>query len=383
MMTQNVLKPTQRVALVARGAAVAGGEVSLLALARHLPHPWRPILWVTEEGELSERAAAMGLEVVQGSWEFLSPRRPQASLTRIHREVLALEAHGVDLVHVNSPVEASAFLAAALWARRPSLVHVRIAYERDFLRTQGLGLADEVIFNSHALREEIGWAGGEVVPNGVELPDPPDASRRAALREQLGFDSEVCLIGQVGQVIETKGVDLSLRAFAKLGRREPEAFLLIVGDDHQAKGAYRERMEALAQELGVAERVRFLGYRRDAQDLMAALDLLLCPSRAEPFGRVLIEAMSQAVPSIATRVGGIPEVLVHQSEGMLVPSEDLAALSEALYRMVADPPLRRMMGRRGRARAEQHFSAASHAQRVAAIYERVSAPYLRGGELSG
>ena len=122
-MLHRTPKSTRRVALVARGASVAGGEVSLLTLARHLPAGWSPLIWVTEEGELSERAESMGLEVHGGSWEFLSPRRPLQAARRVRETARALDELAVDLVHINSPVEASEFVGAALWARRPSLVH--------------------------------------------------------------------------------------------------------------------------------------------------------------------------------------------------------------------------------------------------------------------
>ncbi len=382
MMPHDSLNSSLRVALVARGASVAGGEVSLLTLARHLPAPWTPCIWVTEEGELAERAESLGLELVRGSWEFLSPRRPAQALRRVRETARAFEAQGIDLVHVNSPVEAAEFLGAAVWSRRPSLVHIRIAYEQEFLRKQGLALADEIIFNSHALRNEIGWAGGSVVPNGVELPGLMSSQERQARRSELGASEHECLFGQVGQVIHTKGVDLSLEALAHLAPSESPWRFVVIGEDHQNDGEYRRCMEARAEDLGVKDRVRFVGYRRDALALMGALDVLLCPSRAEPFGRVLIEAMSQRVPVVASRVGGIPEVLVDGSEGYLVPSESPHALREAAQRLARDPGLRAGMGRRGRARAEQIFSAKAHAERIAAIYERVAAPYLRSGMVS-
>jgi len=365
-----------KVALVSRGATVAGGEVSLLTLARHLPAPWRPLVWVTEKGELAERAREEGLEVVEGSWSLLSPRRPVGSLRAVAETVAALRAHRVDLVHVNSPVEAMPFLAAARLLRRPILVHVRIAYRAEFLRGQGLRLADEVIFNSCALREEIGWSGGAVVPNGVELPPPLGEEERLRLRRELGAGGEEILLGQVGQVIEVKGVDLSLRAFARLVEKGLPVRLAIVGDDHQAGGSYRREMESLAGELGVADRVVFTGYRRDALALMGVLDLLLCPSRKEPFGRVLIEAMSQGVPSVAAAVGGIPEVVRDGAEGLLIGAEDAEALARAVELLAADPARRGAMGRRGRERARDEFSAPIHARRIAALYERVGAPYI-------
>ena len=367
------------VALVARGATVAGGEVSLLTLARHLPPPYRPLLWVTERGELGERAAAEGIEVVEGDWSLLSPKRPVASTRAVVSTASALAARGVSLVHVNSPVEAMPFIAAARLLRRPVLVHVRIAYSASFLRGQGLGFADEVIFNSRALREEIGWSGGVVVPNGVELPPELTTTQRESFRSELGATKDEILLGQVGQVIDVKGVDLSLRAFASLRRKGLPVKLAVVGDDHQTQGEYRRKMESLARELEIEHDVVFTGYRRDALAVMGAFDVLLCPSRKEPFGRVLIEAMSHGVPSVAAAVGGIPEVVEDGAEGYLVAAEDERALAMAVEKLVREPSLRREMGRRGWARARGDFSARIHARRIAKHYERVSAPYILTG----
>ena len=195
MMVSSISHPDGlTVALVARGASVAGGEVSLLTLARRMPAPWRPLLWVTEPGELAERARQEGIELVEGRWSLLSVKRPVASLRETVTTASALARRRVHLVHVNSPVEAMPFIAAARLLRRPVVVHVRIAYPLDFLLGQGLRLADEVIFNSRALREEIGWGGGVVVPNGVELPAELSDEERARLRAELGADEEEILL---------------------------------------------------------------------------------------------------------------------------------------------------------------------------------------------
>jgi glycosyltransferase involved in cell wall biosynthesis len=312
---------------------------------------------------------------------MLSVRRPWEAARCAGETARRLAAAGVGLVHVNSPVEATPYLLAARLLRRPSVVHVRLAYERRFLAAQGLALADEVIFNSRALRRELSWPRGAVIPNGVDLPPPPTPERRRTLRESLGAGDGTLLLGQVGHVTPLKGVDRGLEALARLAAAGRPVRLAVVGEDPDDGQVHRRRFEALARDLGVADRVLFTGYRRDAVALLGAVDVLLHPSRRESFGRVLIEAMAQEVPVVASRVGGIPEVVQDGREGYLVDPEDPGALAARVAELLDRPALRQALGRAGRRRAESSFSAEAHARAVAALYDRVAAPYLLAPEV--
>jgi len=291
--------------------------------------------------------------------------------------VRTVRRHAIDLVHVNSPVEAGAFVVASRLAHRPCVVHVRIHYDAGFLRRQFLGWADAVVFNSRALRASVGWPGGVVVPNGVRLPADPGPGARARIRAELGASPDELLLAQVGQVIPVKGVDVSLRALAKL-RRDWPVRLVVIGDDHQTEGRHREDMERLAADLGLTGAVSFLGYRRDALQLAAGFDLLLCPSREEPFGRVLIEAMAQGVPVVASRVGGIPEVVRSGQDGWLVPPDDPEALADRTADLLADPERRGRFGEAARRRARTTFSGGVYARTVLGLYDRVRSVYPEG-----
>lgn len=322
-------------------------------------------------------AASLGLPVHRARWEWPSLRRalPFAALaSSLARQLGASDAQ---LVHVNSPVEAAPFVLASRLAGLPCVVHVRIAYPRRFLRRQFLPLAEAVVFNSAALREECGWAAGTVVHNGVALPEPLPTGRRRSLREEGGAGDDDLLLGVVGQLIPEKGVDVAIDAFAQLAPAHPGLRLVVVGRDHQREGRYQSQLEERAATAGVADRVRFLGFREDAPDIIAALDLLWVPSRREPFGRVVAEAMAAAVPVVASRVGGIPELL-GEGAGELVPAGEPGALAAATVPLLADPARRAACGARGRARVEQHFSEGVHAARMRAIYDRALSAWGKG-----
>ena len=142
------------------------------------------------------------------------------------------------------------------------------------------------------------------------------------------------------------------RAAGHLVDRWPTLQVLLVGDGGQRRG-FKASLARLARSTGLDDRVHFLGYVPDAGRRLGELDVLVVPSRAEPFGLVTLEAMAAGVPVIATDAGGSPEIIRHGREGFLVPPGDEAALAARLNDLLGKPLLRRECGQRGR----EHFRA--------------------------
>lgn len=194
----------------------------------------------------------------------------------------------------------------------------------------------------------------QVTPYGMEyrwITDEALGEARANLIAELGLASDVLLLGMVCRIVEQKGIIYALQAFNRLQDRFPEARLVIAGD-----GELTGALKASSRELGIAERVHWLGWRTDAADLIGAFDILLLPSLWEGFGLVLLEAMSRRVPVIASRVSAIPEVVVDGETGILVEARDAPALADAMGRLLEDRALRQHMGLLGAARLEEQFS---------------------------
>lgn len=201
---------------------------------------------------------------------------------------------------------------------------------------------------------------------GLELVQPLDkGAARAALLKEFGLNPDAILVGMACRLVEQKGVAYGLEAFARLKDTFPNTHLLIAGE-----GSLRESLEAQTKTLGLDGRVRFLGWRADTPRFLAGLDILLSPSLWEGFGLVLLEAMAQQTPIIASNVSAIPEVVVNESTGLLVLPRDVEALTEALARLLADKPLRAHMGLMGRERAEDDFNAARMVDETLALYQR-------------
>lgn len=205
-----------------------------------------------------------------------------------------------------------------------------------------------------------------VIYNGVDPPAPKRT--RAEVRAELGLgEGPVAL--HVANFLPVKGHDILVRALAEVKARGVRLTVVTAGD-----GVERAPIEALASSLGLGpEHVRFLGFRSDVPDLLAAADFFVLPSRMEGLPLAVLEAMSHGLPIVTTRIGGNPEVVTDGEHGLLVPIEDPGALAAALVRFAEDPGLRRKLGEAGRARVASEFSFTEMVRKYQAIYDRLTA----------
>ena len=191
------------------------------------------------------------------------------------------------------------------------------------------------------------------VLNGIDFhrvrPSGPDPRAQIRKAESLG-DMPVILIA--ARLHPEKGYEYLFDALPLLLSRLGRPFVLLVAGTGPLEGAYRERV----RQLGIEDLVRFLGFRRDLPDLMLASDVVVLPSVAEAFGLVVAEALYLGLPVVATRVGGIPEIVDDGVDGVLVPPADSAALADALARLVLDPSWRARLAGAGRSKVLDRFA---------------------------
>ena len=200
----------------------------------------------------------------------------------------------------------------------------------------------------------FGIAAGRVrtIYNGVDLERFSPAQTKESYREKLGIcDERVKVATYIGQLIPEKGLDTLLEAAMTICGRREDFLFLIAGD-----GILKERIIRSIRERGLDSKIRYLGQRSDAEDIYRASDVCICPSVwNEAFGLVLAEAMACGVPCIASRVGGIPEVVEAGKSGYLVPPGDPAALANAIEALLDDDQVRISFSRRARQRAIEKF----------------------------
>lgn len=204
-----------------------------------------------------------------------------------------------------------------------------------------------------------------VIFSGIDT-SPFDAAilRRDAVRTQLGVGAGEWLIGGVGRLEPVKGFTYFVDAAKRIAEAAPRARFVLVGDGSRM-AALREQARPLGS------RFQFLGLRADVPDLMAAMDLLIVPSVNEGMGRVLLEAGAAGAPVVASRVGGIPDVVDDGETGLLTPPRDVRALAEAALDLLRAPERRYLMGAAARAKIVPEYSLAHMVQRIEALYEEL------------
>ncbi len=198
-------------------------------------------------------------------------------------------------------------------------------------------------------------------------------NERLALRRRYGVAEHEHVIAIFGRLEPVKGHRDFLRAAQRMLEKRDDLRFWVVGE-----GSLEPTLRRQAQELGIAQAVRFLGYQDDVAPLMAASDLVVMPSRHESFGIVLIEAMSLAKPIIASAAGGIPEVVLDGASGYLVPPGDPDQLSRRVLEMLSNPGHAQQIGLAGRERVHREFTVEQMVERMAALYRQVDAQARRG-----
>ena len=230
---------------------------------------------------------------------------------------------------------------------------------------------DAVIAVSDFIRERAICCGipqskVEVIPDGVEIPpELPTTEARAKARARLGFASSDFLIGHLGAFTPEKGQDVALRAFQLLRERLPQARLLLAGE-----GPTLRDPEIIQSCEALGNRVRLCGAIQQLEEFFSALDLYVMPSKSEGLGSSALVAMSYGLPVVASRVGGLREVVEEDRTGGLIEPASPAALAQAIVAAAGDRARLQQWGLNGRQRARQ-FSVDIMVERTEALYCRL------------
>ena len=232
-------------------------------------------------------------------------------------------------------------------------------------------MADRVIAVSNATREfaiEHEGVSAErtaVIANGIDVDRYVPGEGRDEARAELGYGPEHVVVGTIGRLHEQKGHVYLIDALERLSASHPELRAFIVG-----YGPLESSLNERIQRLGLADRVRLLGYRTDTARLLAAMDVFVLPSLWEGMPNALLEAMAMGLPVVATGVDGNLDLVADGETGMLIPAGDAEALASAIQCLARDADRAREMGSRGRERAAQQFSLERAIESYLRLYER-------------
>jgi glycosyltransferase involved in cell wall biosynthesis len=353
---------------------LGGAELSVLMLIEGLDRTaWTPVLLLDDDPgatPLAERGLALGAEVrrLAPMPLGLSGARQAVQLMRM----LRTERPEIFHAHLSWPLAAKWALAAAVAGRRPTVATVQLipAFElgpSSFWQLRALARGvDRYIAVSRAIATELierfRWPATkiDVIYNAVRIErfgaPPPDG-----LRTQLGATSRP-LVLTCARLDKQKGHPVLLRAAAEM----PGVAFAFAGE-----GPERVPLEALARDLGVEERVAFLGRREDIPALLAACDVFCLPSLYEGSSLAVLEAMAAGRAVVSSAIGGTDELIEDGADGLLVPPGDAGGLCEALSRLLADEALRTRLGQCARTRVERDFAPQTMTEANERIYREL------------
>lgn len=345
-----------------------GGERQALWLAAELRRRGHLSIVAARPGEpLAQRAAEAGLEVAPCSPRFEADPRGAMRLRRL------IKNRRIELVHAHTAHALGLASIATIASGVPLVATRRVDFHlRSNVGTRWkYGRTAAVIAISRAVADVlasdgIGRAKIAIVPDGTDIQRHIVPATPATLLA-LGVRQRAPLVVQVAQLVPHKDPLNFVRAIATARERVPEIQALLVGE-----GELRISVENTVRALGLTGVLHVVGYRNDADALLAAADVVVLSSREEGMGSVLLDALLLGKPIAATRAGGIPDVVDTDINGLLAPVEDSRALGENISRLLTDHQLAARVSTAARGRSAD-FSVERMTERTLAVYERVVA----------
>lgn len=364
---ENVLSLFQ----VDAGHGWRGGQRQSFFLARELRRRGYSCHLVVQPGSpLFDRARGAGLSVL--------PLRMRGELDvwGILRLALLMRRRKCQLIHTHDAHSTALGAAAARLAGVPlRVVSRRVDFPLQpnaFSRWKYTRGVDCIVAISEGVKKVLVKGGIDpkvirVVPSGIDFSVYVEVQKSDYLRRELSFAPDDFLVGIVAHLADHKGHRYLIKASKILKDIAPKVKVIIVGE-----GPLRMELDRLAKGVRVEDIVFFLGFRKDVPQILSSLDLFVLSSYLEGMGSSLLDAMACRLPVVATRVGGIPEVVIQGETGLLVPPRRPESLARAIFKLYTDRELACRLGQKGFEVVHRKYSAESMAQKIIRIYERTA-----------
>ena len=341
-----------------------GVERGTVDLAKYLRKRGHSAVVVSAGGALVGELTSAGVK------HYALPVHRKSPFSVIHsvralKRIVQIEK--IDVIHARSRIPALIAFFVSRHTGVPFVTTCHGFYRKHFL-SRVMGWGKLVIVASHIIgkrmRDDFGVAHRKIrlIPRGVDLEE---FKLRSPMME--GARKEI-VVGLIGRLTPIKGHPLFLKAMARVVRVMPDLKIQIIGESPKAQ--YKEELQLLARNLGLSDAVQFLGTRYDIPELLSRLTVLVAPSVGEEaFGRVVIEAGACGVPVVATRMGGLVDIIEHEKDGLLVPSDDPRLLAEAILSLLKDPKTAKRLAASLRARVEKEFNLSGMFEKTLKVYE--------------
>lgn len=359
---------------------ISGSEVSLINLIKGLDkNQFNPYLLSPEYGILTEELEKLDVKIIKANLprEFRKNLRFLPDIIKLFKLV---KNYKIDLIHANSFVAGYSIALVAKLAGIPLITHIRdIVYPEFFnlkVESRLLKMSNTFICISKAVEQNLLINGFDikkiqVIYNGVntKLFNP---SSDENTEELLPTMNNGLKFGLIGQVIEWKGHEDFIDAISILSNKGYKANFYIIGSPLFNDSSYLEFLINRTKLLGIGNTVKFIPFQKNVLPLMKSLDVIVCPSWNEPFGRVIIEAMSLAKTVIATKMGGPLEIINNDRDGILVDPKNPEELSKAFIRLITNKELLINFGYSGRKRVLDMFNIDNHIKEIEKVYKKLT-----------
>jgi glycosyltransferase involved in cell wall biosynthesis len=325
--------------------------------------------FVDEAARRSLPLSEYPIDTFRSAWTLMQQARLARDIVRRRIEIVhAYNFYGNVFAIPPARLAAAPVVIASIRDRGPYLTPMQTRVQRQICR-----VATRVLVNAHSVKDWLLQQGFDparivVIPNGVDLTRFDKPIDRDAIRRELGLASGTPIVTVVSRLNELKGLDDFLQAAALLAPLFPAARFLVVGETKLGDASYLKMLTSLASDLGIGNKVFFLGLRSDVPTLLASSTVSVMPSLNEALSNVLLESMAAGAPTVATRVGGTPEAMVDGVHGLLVPPGEPPAMAKAIGRLLSDPESATALGRTARRAIEDGFSVDRMVQATEQLY---------------
>jgi lipopolysaccharide heptosyltransferase II len=349
-----------------------GVETGTIDLAKELIRHGHRAVVISNGGKLVDELTACG-----GKHYNLPvhEKNPFTIISMIGSIKEIIRKEGIEIVHARSRIPGFSAFFAARSVGIPFITTCHGYYSKHFLsRVMGWGrfviasgnvVARHMIKSFGVPRERI-----RLIPRGVDL------EKFTYIKPDISMPKKEYTIGVIGRITPIKGHIYFIRAISKVVRLMPNIKILIIGDAPASKPKYRQELEVLIRRLSLTKYISFLGICHNIPEKMKKLDLLVMPSIGEEtFGRVIVEAQASGVPVIASRIGGIVDLIKDGENGILTAPRDWSGLSEAIIRVLKDRDFRQRLSRKGRSGVEKNFTLMNMYKKTVKVYSEALHSY--------
>ena len=365
----------RKVLLLRTSGNLLGAERVILEVAKHFPAlGYHPIIGIPyEENEpvpaFARAANNIGYEValfpVKSAFDFKILKKIRHYVEANQIDVIHSHGYREDFYAVYSKTSAKLVATNHLWKRTTFRLKAYAALDAFLLKRFNAIVAVSSLVKQDMLEVGISAEKITIIANGIDPDNYNVTNNVSEIKQTLGIPTDKLVVGTLGSLTVEKGINVGLRAFARVSSQLPNLHLLVVGS-----GEEQESLEALKNELGLVGSVTFAGRREDVSHILNAMDIFMLPSLNEGLPMALLEAMASRNAIVATTVGDVPKVVTGQC-GLLVEPNNVDALSDALLAIAKNSDALAKYGAAARQRVIDDFSSLTMAKANTTIYDKL------------